>query len=269
MIAASRVALSPLASWIDACVSASSALDLGIGLLARARSLIAGSASLVGAALQLLGRGEPRARDRATTSLQRGDRRVELAAHAVVDDERRRGRPGPASTASPVSRVGGRVALDDQHALARVDGLHVAVAATPASSGSAARIAARRPARRSPCRARRRRRCARSRTIVGRRRSPASACAQAQHAAHATMSADSVMCPARSVQTHRRSRRASTPTLPRPRRLASSRDLTSLLLRLVLLLVVAGDERAPRLRADRALRLPHDVELAVGLALRR
>src|SRR5207249_3938548 len=35
--------------------------------------------------------------------------------------------------------------------------------------------------------------------------------------------------------------------------------------RLVLLLVVAGDERAPGLRLDRALRLPHDVELAVAL----
>src|SRR5919204_524312 len=35
--------------------------------------------------------------------------------------------------------------------------------------------------------------------------------------------------------------------------------------RLVLLLVVARDERAPRLRLDRSLGLPHHVELAVGL----
>src|SRR5258706_5867698 len=36
---------------------------------------------------------------------------------------------------------------------------------------------------------------------------------------------------------------------------------------LVLLLVIAGDERAPRLRLHRSRRLPHDVELPVGLHL--
>ena len=41
----------------------------------------------------------------------------------------------------------------------------------------------------------------------------------------------------------------------------------SLLLGLVLLALVLGDERAPRLGLDRARRLPDDVELAVLLHL--
>src|SRR2546423_1206954 len=73
-----------------------------------------------------------------------------------------------------------------------------------------------------------------------------------------------IMTETRDYVSSPRPRRRVAAALPPLRREAGARDQpTSLLLRFVLLDVVAGDERAPGLRLDRALRLPHDVELAV------
>ena len=63
----------------------------------------------------------------------------------------------------------------------------------------------------------------------------------------------------------RAQRSEARPPLRFPADALLTSSCSAISVRLVLLLVVAGDERAPRLGLHRALGLPHHVELAVGL----
>ncbi len=217
-----------------------------------------GSHRLVERAEEFLHRGAPH-RWSGDSSLQDGQRRVERAAHAVVDRSRPRRRRAPARPPRRWRRRTAVVVRDDETPLP-VDlarRRRPAPAAAPGTRGSPAATSflQRGDARVAVAEA--------SLATTARIERPGARAAQAANAGTAQWRLPAASLHAiGDAKRQRRSRAAVLAWLAAApsRSLLGSRARPSCPCR-------SGDVRAPRLGLDRARRLPHHVELAVGLDL--